>query len=299
MPSSPLVSVLIPSYNHGGFIKEAIVSVINQSYKNIELIIIDDGSLDNSVDVINEMLEQCESRFVNFQLIARANKGLSATLNEGLNRSKGKYFTSLASDDVFLPNKVEQQVNVMEANPYIDMLFGGMQVIDDSSLVLKTYNVPERVYEFNDFILQDYFLPSVTLMYRLDRVLSIGGYEDNIAVDDWYMWLKASSAGLKLKSVPQVFSQYRRHENNFSKQAEAMWRSKLLILASYKQHPLYELAVSISKIIYAGELIKLSRRKALKVFWNALKKHPSLIRHRRFYVFWIKFFLPKSKLRAL
>ena len=83
----PLVSVVVPCYNHEKYVKETIESIVNQTYKNIELIVIDDGSKDNSVKVIQELADK-----YGFTFIHRPNKGLSATLNEGIRLSKGKYF---------------------------------------------------------------------------------------------------------------------------------------------------------------------------------------------------------------
>jgi alpha-1,3-rhamnosyltransferase len=97
-----LVSVIIPSYNHALYIEECITSVINQDYKLIELIIIDDGSTDISVDKINLLVDVCKNRFLRFKFIARENRGLAQTLNEGLQWCEGEYIQCLASDDLIL-----------------------------------------------------------------------------------------------------------------------------------------------------------------------------------------------------
>ena len=99
----PLVSVVIPCYNHEKFVQDCIQSVIDQTYENIELIIIDDGSKDNSVKVIQELADK-----YGFTFIHRPNKGLSATLNEGIRLSKGKYFSAIASDDILFLEKIEK-----------------------------------------------------------------------------------------------------------------------------------------------------------------------------------------------
>ena len=84
MVNMPLVSIAIPSYNHEIYVQECIRSVIDQDYRNIELIIIDDGSTDNSVEKIEELIPLCKKRFVRFEFLCRENKGLSATLNEAI-----------------------------------------------------------------------------------------------------------------------------------------------------------------------------------------------------------------------
>ena len=110
--NNTLVTVLIPSYNHQKYIKDAILSVINQTYKNIELIVIDDGSSDDSPQIIRSL-----GKKYNFKYIIRENRGICATLNEALNMAKGVYFCGLGSDDMFFPEKIEKQVNFMLNNP--------------------------------------------------------------------------------------------------------------------------------------------------------------------------------------
>ena len=112
----PLVSIVIPSYNHERFIRDSIKSVIDQSYQNIELIIIDDGSTDVSVEKIQELIPLCEKRFTRFEFRHRPNKGLSATLNEALEWAQGEYFSSLASDDIILKDKIKIQTKFLRQN---------------------------------------------------------------------------------------------------------------------------------------------------------------------------------------
>ncbi|WP_083829471.1 glycosyltransferase family A protein [Oceanimonas sp. GK1] len=100
MNNNPLVSVVIPCYNHAQFVQESIQSVIDQDYENIELIIIDDGSKDNSVEVIQEMIPACEERFKRFEFRHRPNKGLCATLNEGIGLAAGDIIGFCSSDDI-------------------------------------------------------------------------------------------------------------------------------------------------------------------------------------------------------
>ncbi|MEG0901309.1 MAG: glycosyltransferase family A protein, partial [Clostridia bacterium] len=105
--------VVIPCYNHESFVQDSIQSVIDQSYQNIELIIIDDGSKDGSVEKIKEMLDLCEERFIRFKFISRENRGISVTLNEAIRWSKGEYWAICSSDDFYHYNKIEKQVTLM------------------------------------------------------------------------------------------------------------------------------------------------------------------------------------------
>lgn len=118
---NPLVTIVIPSYNHSKYVINSIQSIIDQDYDNIELLVIDDGSTDNSVEVISNFIEcnKISDRFYRFKFIHRENKGLCATLNEGLKWSNGLYFSPFASDDIALPYKisylVEKYITVITA----------------------------------------------------------------------------------------------------------------------------------------------------------------------------------------
>src|SRR6056297_934697 len=111
MIDNPLVSVIIPSYNHAQYIESAIESVLAQTYPNIELIIVDDGSSDNSHEVIRKYEEHPQISII----LNKKNKGQSAVINQALATSSGKYIAILPSDDWFLPEKIALQVAKMEA----------------------------------------------------------------------------------------------------------------------------------------------------------------------------------------
>src|SRR3989442_13154067 len=121
---SPRVSVVIPSYNHAQFVGAAIDSVLAQTLSDFELIIIDDGSKDDSVETIQRRLSQLNDDRV--RLVARENRGLCRTLNEGLLMARGRYFAYLGSDDLWEPTKLEKQVDLLgsagenDASPFTD-----------------------------------------------------------------------------------------------------------------------------------------------------------------------------------
>ena len=131
--NQPLVSVVIACYNHERFVQDSIQSVIDQTYQNIELIIIDDGSKDGSVKKIQEMIPTCKERFFRFEFRYRPNKGLSATLNEALVWCQGEYYSPIASDDMMLPQKIEKQINFLlksHKNKIVG-IFSGYHLIDE------------------------------------------------------------------------------------------------------------------------------------------------------------------------
>lgn len=239
---NPLVSVVIPCYNHEQFVQDSIQSVIDQTYKNIELIIIDDGSKDSSVEKIQEMLESCKQRFVRFEFRSRANIGLSATFNEGLEWCNGEYFTANASDDILLPKKTEIQVKFLEENRKIPAVSGGVKQIDENSKEISKVIKNNRFYKFKEIIMHEHYLPAPAQMMRMNVVKDIGGYDSNLFIEDWYMWLKLSMHG-DIYYMNDVLCFYRSHNNNTSKNLVNMQQGRLAVLNCFRESSYYEEAL--------------------------------------------------------
>lgn len=248
----PLVSVVIPCYNHEKFVQDTIQSVIDQTYSSIELIIIDDGSSDGSVLKILEMVKSCEKRFVRFKFTSRLNKGLSATLNEGLEWCEGKYISTVASDDLILKNKTKIQVEFLEKNKEVVAVFGGFTLIDKQGLPLSDHKGSGSFYNFKDIILLDSKLPAPTQMIRATSITEVGGYDSDIKIEDWYMWLKLSLVG-SLYAMEDIVSSYRRHSNNSSSQLTEMHSSRMHILKQYKNSKYYEKSIKRLMWLNASE----------------------------------------------
>lgn len=124
-----LVSVVIPSYNHKSYVLQAIESVLNQSWPHVDLIVIDDGSKDGSPEIIQRLLDQRGG----FRFVARENRGLLKTLNEGLRLARGEFFCELASDDYFPPDSIEKRVRFLLEHPECVAVFGdGFRVVNDA-----------------------------------------------------------------------------------------------------------------------------------------------------------------------
>ncbi|NNH79048.1 glycosyltransferase [Acinetobacter sp. ANC 5380] len=237
-----LVSIIIPCYNHEKFVQDSIKSVIAQTYKNIELIIIDDGSKDSSIEKIKEMAPLCEQRFTRFEFRHRSNKGLSATLNEALEWSYGEYLCSLASDDIMLENRIDDQVKLLN-NKKIVAVFGSVYLIDEENQNIGEERiVKSHLYDFKSIILNECQIFSPTQMIRSEHLKKVGGYKDGLIIEDWYMWLKLAEIG-DLLVVPDFFAKYRQHDNNTIKKLDKMHRGRLDVLSFFKDSPYYEKAL--------------------------------------------------------
>jgi alpha-1,3-rhamnosyltransferase len=217
LSNKPLVTVLVPAYNHENFIEEAIESIITQSYKNIELIITNDGSLDKTNEKILSMEDKCKNRFVNFKYINRANKGLLMTLKEMEALINGKYMTLCYSDDIYLQNRISKQVSTLEENENYALCYGKMVGIDENSKIVKgeyksKYSKSGFVF---DQLLERNFIPAPTVMMRTDIFKSVGGYDLGFYYDDYPLWLKIAYDH-PIKYIDESLVYYRTHGENVS-----------------------------------------------------------------------------------
>lgn len=123
----PAVSIILPSFNREKLLKRAVNSVLNQTFKNWELIIVDDGSSDGTFSLVNEF----QKDFENIRYLKHPNKKLPLSLNTGIQAACGEFITFLGSDDEFKPEHLELRYNYMNENPNIDLLHGGIEIIGD------------------------------------------------------------------------------------------------------------------------------------------------------------------------
>lgn len=279
----PLVSVLISSYNHADFIEASIRSVYAQSYPNIELLVVDDGSRDGSVEVIRGL--QAE---LGFDFVAQANKGLCTTLNEMIGRSKGRYVAPLGSDDVMLPERFSLQVPFMEQHPETGICAGGIVLIDGDGKPLpdkKQRHRPARRLDFDDlFMDRKPGPPAPTLLFRREALEEVGGFDPSIRIEDYFVELRIARAGYFIDILEEPLALYRVHGSNTYKNRRLMIETELAIYQRFSDHPGYEttrlryLNAMFTKVanedhVLAGELLaqipwRSRNLKTLKGLWR-------------------------------
>lgn len=290
---SPLVSIVVPSYNHGLFIQECIQSIIDQDYENIELIIIDDGSSDDSVQKIEDMAEACQNRFIRFEFRHRPNKGLCATLNEALDLAHGKYISIIASDDLMDPEKTNIQINFLEKNKACSGVFSGAKIIKETGTIDIIRSGSEQKYFFKDIILNNYRLFSPSGTYRLKELVSLGGYKENLILEDWYMFLKISENFGYLYALYQPLISYRRHEKNTSNNTPRLHEDRKKILELFKNAPQYQQALIALDYTIGIESVSFNKKKSIYFLSKSVFKNPSLFLRKRTIITIIKLFIPK------
>ncbi|MBU3638548.1 glycosyltransferase [Polynucleobacter sp. AP-RePozz3-80-G7] len=203
----PLISVILPVYNGEQYLTAAVDSILNQTLANFELIIIDDGSTDQSLELLNQY-KAIDPRIV---LISRPNKNLVATLNESIEIARGKWIARMDQDDIAMPNRFEEQVKWLE-NTKSDICgswvkFFGVAI--GSGYVWQTYESDEAI-KMDMLFRSPLVHPSV--MMRSNTLKKLG-YDSNCEkAEDYDLWVRATQAGYKLTNVPKVLLKYRRHE---------------------------------------------------------------------------------------
>ena len=190
----PLVSVIIASYNHGRYIEESILSVLAQTYPNIELLVVDDGSKDDSVERIQRL--QAEHGF-DFQV--QQNQGLTATLNGAIARAKGSLIAPFGSDDIMLPDRIAIQVAYMQDKPKVGICAGNIELIDGDGHLhpekKQRRDVPFRSLDFDDlFMDRKPFPPAPTMLIRREALEQVGGFDPLIPLEDLLIELKITAA---------------------------------------------------------------------------------------------------------
>jgi len=259
----PLVSIIVPCYNHERYVQECIKSIIDQDYENIELIVIDDGSQDSSVDKIKEIVPVCKNRFRRFEFISRSNKGLCATLNEAIVWIEGQYFSTIASDDILINTKISKLIIYMLNNLEVSAVFGGMNVVNKNNKIIYV-EVQNIEHTFDDLLIHRNIPSAPASLLRADVVREIGGYPESINIEDWYMWLMMTSRGFRLQSIPQVVVNYRMHEENSSSNLKAMHEGRLKVAKYFKNVECYPRALKYLKYIGLRSIAK-------EDIWYAIK----------------------------
>ncbi len=201
----PLVSLVIPAYNHADYLSEAVRSVLVQDYSRLELIVIDDGSTDNTVEVLKELGEGFYWEFQN-------NMGQSRTLNHGWGLAKGDVLGYLSADDVLEPSAVSTSVAAMMAIPDVVATYCDFKLIDPQSRRVRTVRLPE--YNYDDMLVQVSCPIGPGAFFRRSAYLQSGPWNpDYRQMPDYDFWLRLGLQG-RFLHLPYVLAGFRVHEGS-------------------------------------------------------------------------------------
>lgn len=206
---APMVSVLMPIYNHERFVAEALGSVLDQTFEDWELIAMDDGSTDSSLTIAGTVVSQNRDRMQLHTHPHGENRGLSATLEACLRRSRGQWVALLASDDRWLPNRLTSQLSAIAASGTVGA-YGRCQLIDeDGRPAGSTWGQPAAIGRtfFEQLLLRN-VAPALTLLLRREVLLAVGGFPDKPRYEDLHLLVRMADRG-PFVFVDEVLADYR------------------------------------------------------------------------------------------
>lgn len=238
MESNPLVTVITPTYNRADFLPEAIEGVLAQTFGDFELLVVDDGSTDNSPEIIADY----EARDGRIRSFRQENQGQSVARNRALSAARGEFICFLDSDNYWPSEKLEQQIAVFKAHPAVDVIYGDTITIDKESREKSRHNMTRYSGHIAKWMLRDNCVSMNTAMARRKCFDQMGGMSGQRRVaDDYDLWLKFS-AWYQFLYVPEYWAYYRVMDDQISSDKTARFDSNEAIIHDFRR--LYPEAVS-------------------------------------------------------
>ncbi|BDI17363.1 hypothetical protein ANSO36C_31650 [Nostoc cf. commune SO-36] len=265
-----MISVIIPAYNSEKTIKETIQSVLNQTFANFELIIINDGSQDSTLDIITQIKDP------RIKVFSYANAGGNVSRNRGLNHAVGEFVSFLDADDLWTPNKLEFQLKALQENSTAKVAYSWTDYIDANGKFVftgKRINLNANIYE--TLLLSNFLENGSNPLICREALITLGGFDESLtAAQDWDMWLRLASK-FDFICVPSVQILYRISANSVSCNLVRQEKACLRVLeTAYKERPS---TVKDSWNISLANLYKYLTCKALQTPFNRPKGLASAI----------------------
>lgn len=226
----PLVTVVIPAYNHSKYIKQAIDSVLNQDYPNIELIVLDDGSTDNTPEVLAGYGNQ-------FFWESQKNMGQASTLNKGWRMAKGEILAYLSADDLLLPQATRKSVKCLLDHPDAVLCYGDFRLIDSESRAIRNVVAPE--YNYRDMVTRFICAPGPGAYFWNSAFINTDGWDSSFRqYPDYDYWLRLGLLG-SFVHISEQLAAFRVHEDSqtFAQAPSERAEEAVRIMEKYFQLP--------------------------------------------------------------
>lgn len=244
------VTVIIPSYNHSAFVESAIMSVLNQTYSDIQLIVLDDGSKDSSPSLLSAL----QKKF-NFELVLKENEGVCKTLNRGIAMAKGQLITFLASDDIMPSNRVTEQVAAMNEHKDADVIAGAVRIINaDNKEVSTRIPNPLGYLKFEQMLKRNQVM-APTAVFRKATFEKFGLYNPEFVIEDYYMWLKILSQQGKILNTNHIWAYYRVTDVNQEKRFRWYYKGYTQVLSQYLPDQKVESSLNHYNLVFVAKMV--------------------------------------------
>jgi len=230
-----LVSVIIPAFNVDKYISKTLDSVINQTYSNLEIIVVNDGSSDKTEEII-QLYSKKDTRII---YIYQNNKGVSAARNRGIKEAKGEYICFFDSDDIMLPSKIEKQYQFLENNIEFDIIYSNLyHFIDNTKKVFILSILKSSDYLYKNLLQYGNFINPNTVFFRKKIYEKYGGFDESIrSSEDWEYWLRLSYNKVLFVLMPDFLTLYRIRKNSLSSDSVVICKTSLIVLEKQKELP--------------------------------------------------------------
>ncbi len=222
-----LVSVVIPAYNVADYIEQSIFSVVSQTYKELEIIVVDDGSTDATAAIADAYAKQ-DTRI---RIITQSNKGLAAARNTGIANAHGDYVCILDSDDIMLPNKIAEQYAFLDSHPEYNIAYSDLyHFMDGKKSVYHHPIAPLSTPHYESLLYGNVINPN-TVFFRRSLFEKYGGFDESIrSAEDWEYWLHVAWNGSTFGYQPIKLTLYRVRNNSLSANAVVMSETPIRVL---------------------------------------------------------------------
>jgi len=274
--SNPTVGVIIPTYNRSDYLRLTLQSVLAQTRQPDEILVVDDGSTDDTLAVCAE--------FPQARVLRQANQRQAAARNTGIQASRADLLFFLDDDDLLLEDTLEAQLAVFQERPEVDVVYGRSLRINGRGDVigedLLAHRQPRR---FAEALLEENFVRIQTALVRREAVQEIGGFDpDVVPCEDYDLWLRLALAGNRFHYLPRFLARYRTHEGSVSQQRERM--ARVLLQVAQKLAPQVGTAAVAGAHYRLGRLLLDEGRmeEAAEAFREAVRNQPGSARYRTY-----------------
>ena len=300
------ISVIIPVFNGAKTIKETIDSILNQIFQNLELIIIDDGSKDTTLEVVKSF---SDSRI---KVFSYPNAGLSASRNRGISQAKGEYISFIDADDLWTPDKLESQWKALQKNPQAAIAYSWTDYIDESSKFIKSgRRIKVNGDAFSKLLLINFLENGSNPLIRQEAFEKIGGFDESLlAAEDIDMWLRLA-ANYEFVCVEKSQILYRVSTSSMSTNLKRQETASLKVMERAFSYPKADKFKDLRKeslshlyqyLTFKAIEVPPQKRQtltALYFLWNCIKNNPGVIKNQKLMIIaGLKIFFPQLSQRV-
>jgi len=284
----PLISVIIPVYNGEKTIQETIESVLNQTFTDFELIVINDGSQDATLEIVERIQDS------RLNVFSYPNAGQAASRNRGFSHASGEYISFIDADDLWTPDKLEAQLRALQDNPQAAVAYSWTKCIDESGQFSRRgSHISATGDVYGKLLLIDFIENGSNPLIRRQALIKVGSFDESLpAAEDWDMWLRLAAC-YEFVAVPSSQILYRQSANSWSANVLKQGAGSLQVMErAFNQAPesLQHLKPASLANIYKGLTFKAlegpgapARQRGLtaaRLLWHCVKNDPTLLRSR-------------------